>query len=280
MIELNLINIVGIIFAGLLIGFLSGALGVGGGFLMTPILRIIFGIPYNLAVGSGLIAITFTSLYGAFRHYKLQHTNIKLGIITLIGMFPGVEIGARILNELKSNSTTMDIVLNLCYLILLSLAGFIMLIEYLKWLKENKAPVDLCNYKINYYFFSKEKDLNSINIFFLSLCGFFIGILQGLLGVGGGFILIPILVYTFHIPAAIVVGTSLFIISPSSAFGGISHIFKGNVNFILVLLILSGSLIGSFVGSQLTEKIRGKKIRLYFIFVILLGIIMILLKIK
>ncbi|MFH1612330.1 MAG: sulfite exporter TauE/SafE family protein, partial [bacterium] len=161
MIELNIINTVGIIFSGLLIGFLSGLFGVGGGFLMTPILRIIFGIPYNLAVGSDLLAITFTSLYGSFKHYKLRHTNILLGIIILIGMFPGVEIGARILNRLKFSSNILingkeillvDIVLNLCYFILLSLAAFIMLIEYLKWSKENKIPVDLSTYKTNYYF--------------------------------------------------------------------------------------------------------------------------------
>ncbi|MFH1613277.1 MAG: sulfite exporter TauE/SafE family protein, partial [bacterium] len=115
-------------------------------------------------------------------------------------------------------------------------------------------------------------------IFSLLLCGFCIGILQGLMGVGGGFILVPILIYIFHIPAAIVIGTSLFIICPSSAFGSISHILKGNVNFILVLLILSGSILGSFIGSQLTEKIRGKKIRFYFIFIILVGIIMVLIK--
>lgn len=278
MIELNLINITGIILTGLIIGFLSGLLGVGGGFLITPALRIIFNIPYNFAVGSGLTAITFTSLYGAFRHYKLQHINIKLGIIMLIGMFPGIEIGAEILNKLKISHSIlingreillMDIVLNLSYLILLSLAAFIMLIEYIKWCREKKAPIDLKTHKINF---------NSTNIVLLLLCGFCIGILQGLMGVGGGFIMIPLLVYIFHIPAAIAVGTSLLIICPSSAFGSISHIFKGNVNFILVSLILSGSIIGSFIGSRLTEKIRGKKIRFYFIFIIAAGIIMVLIK--
>ena len=99
------------------------------------------------------------------------------------------------------------------------------------------------------------------------------------MGVGGGFIFLPLLVYIFRIPAAIVVGTSLFIICQSSAFGSISHIIKKNVNLILVLLILPGSLIGSFIASQITEKIRGKKFRFYFIFIILIGIIMILIKV-
>ena len=85
MIDFNLINIIGVILSGLLIGFLSGVFGVGGGFLMTPILRIVFGIPYNIAVASDLTAIAITSFYGVFKHYKLQHVNIKLGLIILIG---------------------------------------------------------------------------------------------------------------------------------------------------------------------------------------------------
>lgn len=276
MIEFNIIQTTGIILLGLLVGFLSGLFGAGGGFLITPALRIIFGIPYNIAVGSSLTAITFSSLYGMYKHHEQSHVNPTLGLIILGGVFPGVEIGARILVRLK-NSGVIDITLNLCYVILLITAAVIMFMEYRKWTKNGKCPQDLSCYKTGFYFFKKKphKNKHQLNIMALMLYGFGTGILVGLLGVGGGFILIPALVNFFSLPAVIVIGTSLLIVCLSSAFGAAIHILKGNVNIILVLLLLSGSIIGSYFGTSLTEKFRGRKIRKYFIFIILLAIIMI-----
>lgn len=287
MIDFSLAQTIGIVLLGLVIGFLSGLFGVGGGFLMTPALKIIFGIPYNIAIGSDIAAITFTSMYGMYKHYKLSHINFTLGFIILGSMIPGVEVGARILGILKNGSTmlingkqipSIDIILNFCYVAVLIIAGVIMLLEYYKWKAGRKVSVNLSSYKTGYYFFIKKgiPDLHQINIIGLILCGFVIGILKGLLGVGGGFIIVPILVNFFAIPAVIVIGTSLFIICPSSAYGAVTHLFKGNVDFMLVLLILAGSLIGSYFGTSMTEKLRGKKIRKYFVYIIALGIIMII----
>jgi uncharacterized membrane protein YfcA len=286
MIDFTLLHSAGIILLGLLIGFLSGLFGVGGGFLMTPALKIIFNIPYNIAIGSDLAAITFTSMYGMYKHYKLSHINISLGLIILAAMLPGVEIGARILVLLHTSGSIMingkeianlDIVLNYCYITVLITAGVIMLLEYYKWKEGTKTSYNLASYKTGYYFFKKHSKpgIHQVNIPGLLFCGLLIGTLNGMLGVGGGFIIVPLLVNFFAIPAVVVIGTSLFIICPASAFGTLTHFLKGNVNFWLVLLILSGSLIGSYIGTSLTDKLRGKKIRKYFVYIIIAGILMV-----
>ncbi|OGS18048.1 MAG: hypothetical protein A3J83_06805 [Elusimicrobia bacterium RIFOXYA2_FULL_40_6] len=279
MILFSLVSSIGIVITGLVIGFLSGLFGVGGGFLMTPILRLIFLIPYNIAVGSDLAAIAITSFVGVLRHYKQSHVNFKIGLILLVGILPGVEIGAKILVWLK-DSGSIDVVLNFSFLTVFIIALVIMVIELIKWIKENKTSCDLSSYKIGFHCFKKKQDVdNSINVILLIFTGLIIGILQGMLGVGGGFLLIPVLVNFFCLPARVVIGTCLFVICPSSAYGALTHIIKGNVNFILVVLILSGSIIGTTIGSTFTSKLKGKKIRFYFIFLIIIAIIMMLIKI-
>jgi len=276
---LSLIMAAGIIITGLVVGFLSGLFGVGGGFLLVPVLNIFFGLPYNTVIGSSLASISIISLFGIARHHKQSHINFRLGLLLLVGTLPGVEAGARILVRIK-NSGIMDTALNICFLVMFVAALVIMLFEYLKWVKGEKSSCDLDSYKLGFHCFEKNPGLdNSINIFFLLACGFFIGVLQGLLGVGGGFLLIPVLVNFFCLPARLVIGTSLFVISPSSALGAVSHYFKGNIDFMLVALILAGSVIGTTFGSAFTAKLKGKKIRLYFICLIALAALLMGIKI-
>src|SRR3989339_721299 len=191
MISFSLIFSVCLVAAGLIIGLLSGIFGVGGGFLLTPALKIFFDVPYNVSVGSSLAVITIISLVGVLRHHKMSHINIKLGLIVLSGIIPGVEIGAHLLVRLKQ-SGMMDNILNVSFLLVFILAFVIMLIEYLKWTNGEKESVDLEKYTINYHWFDKKE--NSLNIFALVLTGFIIGIMQGLLGVGGGFVMLPVLI--------------------------------------------------------------------------------------
>ncbi|OGS18047.1 MAG: hypothetical protein A3J83_06800 [Elusimicrobia bacterium RIFOXYA2_FULL_40_6] len=279
MIVLSLISIIGIAITGLIVGFLSGLFGVGGGFVIVPILNIVFGISYNIVIGSSLAAISIISLLGITKHHKQSHVNTKLGLILLAGTLPGVEFGARLLVKL-TNSGFINVFIDTAFLIVFVGAFSIMVFEYIRWVNENKTSCDLTDYKIGFYCFKKETGFNnSVNIFYLLACGFLIGILQGMLGVGGGFMLIPVLVNFFGLPARLVIGTCLFVIFPSSGYGAITHFFKGNINFILVALILSGSIIGTLIGSSFTAKLKGKKIRLYFIFLIALAIIMMGLKI-
>lgn len=313
---------IGIIILGLLIGFLSGLLGTGGGFLLVPFLRAIFGIPYNIAIGSSLFQMVFASTSGTIKHFKANHVNIRLGLLLFCGSVPGAEFGARLLQLFKRSGTitvygytvsAMDFSINIMYLMLLSAVSIIMFREAKQWQSETGGqPKDLNKYKIKFFLkpackieshqqeslattspatstvvrhegqrwikyensFSGHSEL-SVNMILIALTGFVVGLLSGLLGVGGGFILIPILICTFKIPAVIAVGTSLFQIIFTSLYGAVTHSLKGNVSFILVGLLVCGAIPGSLIGSTLTEKIRGRKIRLCFAIIILIAAVVI-----
>jgi len=120
--------------------------------------------------------------------------------------------------------------------------------------------------------------ISSISIWIIIVIGFFIGILSGLLGVGGGFIITPAFIYLFGVPTTVAVGTGLFQIIFTSGYGAFTHFFKGNVDFTLVAGILAGSLIGSQLGAMLNKKLRGACVRYYFSWVVFIAIGIIILK--
>jgi len=265
----------GLIITGFFFGLLSGLFGMGGLFL-TPLLRIFFNVPYHICVGTSLTAILPTSLYGSYQHYMRKHVNLPSGLVILGGTFPGIWIGVKFLTFLKTGNAVavngvsislIDIVLNSFYILLLVSSAVIMISEYVKCKNENKALTDLGKYNLCITSRRGSRNGHEHRINFLPLLGtgFLVGILQGLLGVGGGFLLIPVLIRFYRIPAPVVIGTTLFIVSIASIFGSASHIFEGNVDLRLAGLLLLGSLPGSFIGTGLTHKFRGQKIRLYTI---------------
>lgn len=238
-----------LILVGIVVGFLSGLFGVGGGFLLVPALKIIFNIPYNIAVGSSLFQMFFVSIIGCILHYKLKHVNLKLGFILLSSVL-GIEIGAQILDFFKELEIVDFIVASLL-LILVMYFSFRMYKEANEY---KSVPADLKNYKI---------DLKN-RIPQISTVSFSIGILTGLVGIGGAFILNPYLISYQKFPAVIVVGTSLFVVIFNSFYGTFTHFLKGNVDINISLNIVLGSIPGVIIGSFLSDKFRGKRIRLYF----------------
>lgn len=288
---LSHIDAIEIILFGLCMGFLSGLLGVGGGFLITPLLNALFGIPYNVAVGSSICQMAFTSLSGSIKHVRQGSADVKLGLSLFIGSFIGVEIGARILESLKSSAVIVvrgntmlkvDFYMSLIYLVFLVSLGLYMFRE--NFLRNGDDEVEsemskfMQNIKLRPMVGFPSMPGRKFSLWLILVLGVVIGICSGLLGVGGGVILLPILIYVIAQPTHKAIGTSLFLVFLTSVYGSITHIMKDNVNINLVVLILCGSVLGSYIGAVMTTKLKGTTLRRYFCFIIFLSAVVVGLK--
>jgi len=288
-------NCIGFTGTGFIIGILSGLFGVGGGFLLVPLLNIIFNVPYNIAIGSSLLQMVGTSAASSLKHRGYGNIDYKLAGFAVIGSIVGVELGARLLMRLKnlgtitinaSNISTMDFWISIIYIILLSLVGISMFLESKKAKKrapqggivESVISQKIRNIKIPPIISLPTSKIESISIWTLIFIGFGVGILSGLLGVGGGFIISPALIYLIGIPTSLAIGTGLFQIMFTSAYGAITHLLKGNIDFKLVACILTGSIIGSQLGARIHNNIRGAHVRYYFSLLIFFAAGLILIK--
>jgi len=291
----GIIIFLGLICLGFIVGVLSGLFGVGGGFLMTPMLNAVFGIPYNIAVGSSLAQMVGTSAAASLKHRSYGHLDYKLALFTLVGSLGGAELGARVLVKLReSGSITfynhlvgkMYLWITFIYITLLLVVGTFMFLESRK-AKKRPPRGGIVATKISKKI--QEIDapplislnisrIDSISIWIVIAIGFLIGILSGLLGVGGGFIITPAFIYLFGVPTGVAVGTGLFQIIFTSGYGSLTHFFKGNVDFTLVAGILAGSLIGSQFGAMLNKRLRGAYVRYYFSWVVFISIGIIIIK--
>lgn len=290
-----MINCIGFIGAGFIIGILSGLFGVGGGFLLVPLLNVVFNVPYNIAIGSSLLQMVGTSTASTLKHRGYGHIDYKLAGFILMGSIIGVEFGARVLMWLKKIGTIvihgtsinkMDLWINIIYIILLSLVGTSMFLESKK--AKKRAPrggvVDtifsqkIQNAKIPPLTSLPISNIEYISVGYLIVLGFAIGICSGLLGIGGAFILNPALIYLIGVPTSIAIGTSLFQTVFVSGYGGLTHLLKGNVDFTLVASVLVGSLVGSQLGAKIHNRLRGAYIRYYFSLVIFVAVAIVLIK--
>ena len=288
---INCLNFIGI---GFFIGILSGFFGVGGGFLLVPFLNMIFNIPYNIAIGSSLLQMVGTSAASSLKHRGYGNIDYKLAGFIVMGSVVGVELGARILMQLKSLGTitinsstisTMDFWINIIYIILLSFVGTSMFLESKKAKKrapqggivESLISQKIRNITIPPLISLPTSKIENISLWNLIFIGFGVGTLSGLLGVGGGFIMNPTLIYVLGVPTSAAIGTDLFQIIFISAYGATTHLLKGNIDFKLVACILTGSIIGSQLGAVLHNNTRGANVRYYFSLLILftVGIILI-----
>ena len=290
-----MIIFLGLACLGFVVGVLSGLFGVGGGFLLVPMLNIIFNIPYNIAVGSSLCQMIGTSTAATLKHRGYGHIDYKLAVFVLMGAVAGAEVGARVLMWLEGLGTVvihgrpvseMYLWINIIYIAVLSLVGILMFFESKKAIKrasrggvvETRISQKLHTIGIPPTISLPKSHLDSIPIWSLIALGFLAGTLSGLLGVGGGFIMTPSLIYLVGVPTSVAIGTSLFQMIFTSGYGGLTHFLKGNVNFTLVAYILLGSLVGSQVGAMINKRIRGAHIRYYFSWIIFSAVGIILVK--
>jgi uncharacterized membrane protein YfcA len=270
------VNALFIVVLGGLVGVLSGMFGVGGGFLTTPLL-IFYGIPPSVAVASATTQITGASVSGVFAHMRRGGVDFRMGGVMIAGGLVGSLVGAGIFRLLQA-SGQIDTVIGLLYVLLLGSIGILMLRDAalaLGWIKpaEDTAPRRrhnrwIASLPLRWRFYASGLYLSPIAPLVL---GFAAGILTVLLGIGGGFILVPAMIYLFGMAARVVVGTSLVMILAVSAATTMIHALTTQaVDIVLAGLLLVGGVIGAQYGAILTTRLKPDLLRLSLAVIILL----------
>jgi len=273
---------------GFLVGILGGFFGVGGGFLAGP-LMFWAGVPMNFVVGTDLAHMTGKSIVAARRHRALGHVDVKLGLTMVVGTVLGIEGGARLLEALKATGA-IEMVIGLAYVcILLAISGFTAW-ESLRALrmirKDHLAAQEVLGFEpiarrahrfhlpptVSF----PASGVTSISLWAVLGVGFATGLLSGALGVGGGFVRMPLLVYVIGVPTHVAVGTDLFEVVISAGFGTLTHAIKGNVDVLMALVMQTGAALGAQIGAVSTRFFAGPRIRLSFSALPLLGAVMVL----
>ena len=253
---------------GGIVGILSGMFGVGGGFLMTPLLFFI-GIPPAVAVATEANQIVASSFSGALAHLKRKTVDLKMGSILLIGGLLGAGIGIIIFNYLKSLGQ-VDLLVKLCYVTFLGIIGSLMFIESLRAIlktqggsipKKVRRPRGFAQ-QLPFKTRFRTSGLY-ISIIPPILVGLLVGILSAIMGVGGGFIMVPAMIYILGMPTKVVVGTSLFQIIFVTGFTTLLHATTNyTVDIALAVLLLLGGVLGAQLGSQFGTRLRAEQLRI------------------
>jgi uncharacterized membrane protein YfcA len=258
---------------GFVVGLLSGLFGVGGGFLMTPLL-IMIGIPPTVAAASDSNQIVAASASGTYAHYRLGNVDFKMGIYLLIGGVVGGTGGVQIIRVLRQMGNA-DFLIMMTYVIMLGFVGGYMFLESLQGLRAGKtmeaSPVPEKRESAYSRFIQRmpfqtrfDKSgivLSPIVPLFL---GGVVGILAAIMGVGGGFIMVPVMVYLLRMPMHVVVGTSLFQVLFTCIDVTIMQAYSNRtVDFALALLLLIGSTFGAQIGARLSTKLKEDQLKIF-----------------
>ena len=275
---------------GFLVGILGGFFGVGGGFIAGPMM-FWTGVPMNFVVGTDLAHMTGKSIVAAKRHRALGHVDVKLGAFMIVGTIIGVEIGARIIEALVA-SGLVDIVIGLVYITILVIISAFTAWESIRALRMIRTDHLDVKDAVGFQGISRRvhsiqippmvsfpnSGIASISLWTVLGVGFITGLLAGSLGVGGGFIRMPLLVYLVGVPTHVAVGTDLFEIMFSSGYGMLTHALKGNVDVLMALVMQTGAAIGAQIGAISTRFFIGPRIRLFFSVLPLIGALLVLMR--
>lgn len=260
------VNAFGVLGLGGLVGVLSGMFGVGGGFLLTPLLFFI-GIPPAVAVATGSNQIVASSVSGVLAHLKRKTVDIKMGVVLQVGGLIGAGLGIWLFNYLKSLGQ-VDLLVTLSYVVFLSIVGALMLVESLNaLLKSRKAGKVSARRKHNWVHALPFKMKFRTSGLYISvippvMVGVLVGMLSAVMGVGGGFIMVPAMIYLLGMPTKVVVGTSLFQIILTTAFTTIMHaITNQTVDVVLAVLLLLGGVVGAQFGARLGLRLNAEQLR-------------------
>ena len=249
------------------VGFLSGLFGVGGGFLMTPLL-IFFGIPPAVAVSTEANQIVASSVSGVLAHMRRGNVDFKMGGILMAGGVIGSSLGVALFSFLQSIGQ-IDLVIQLSYVVFLGIIGSLMLTESVRTIIRSRKPGAVRG-KLHQHNWLHGLPLKMrfrrsklyISAILPLALGAFVGILAAIMGVGGGFIMVPAMIYLLGMPTSVVVGTSLFqIIFVTANVTLLQSIQTQTVDFLLAGLLLFGAVIGAQFGSRAGALLRGEQLR-------------------
>lgn len=262
---------------GGLVGILSGMFGVGGGFLLTPLLFFI-GIPPAVAVATQATQIVASSVSGVLAHLKRKTVDLRMGVVLLIGGLIGAALGIVIFNYLKALGQ-VDLLVRLCYVVFLGIIGLLMFVESLRAInrsrrsggtppakRKHRGWVTALPFKMRF----RTSGLY-ISVIPPLLVGLSVGVLAAIMGVGGGFIMVPAMIYLLHMPTKVVIGTSLFQITFVAAFTTLLHATTNyTVDLALALFLLVGGVIGAQFGTGIGTRLKAEQLRILLALMVLL----------
>ncbi len=275
-------NVLLLIIIGFCVGVIAGFFGEGGGWFVTPALNI-FGFPMAYAIGTCLSNIFGQSLGALRKHHKMGNIDWKLGLISVVVSIIGFETGSSVVLALEKTGNA-GLIIRWCYVVFLAGLGGFMFYDYFvlqkKHLQNNNDSVENLNnnnqeyrnkiaerlyqIKIPPLISFPASQIESVSLWVIIIIFLFTGFFSGLLGIGGGFIIMPTLVYIIGLPTIIAVGTTLITVLFSSAFGCFIYAINGRVEIIAALVLLVGASVGAQIGATAVKYIKGYGIRLLF----------------
>jgi uncharacterized protein len=270
------INILWILLLGFVAGMLSGLFGIGGGFLMTPAL-IFMGISPAVAVASSANQIIASSFSGFLAHAKRHNVDYKMGFVMIFGGLIGSFFGISLFSFFRKLGQ-IDLVISLCYIFILGTIGLSMAIESFRTIANLRSPKTTNNdsktflQKLPFKIYFPRSKI-TISILVPIFASIFAGILVSFMGIGGGFIMIPVMIYLIGMPTSVVIGTSLFqIIFVTCNVTFLHAINSYSVDIVLVFILLITSVIGAQYGTRLGVKIPAEKLR-FLLAVLILAVV-------
>lgn len=260
---------------GGLVGVLSGMFGVGGGFLMTPLLFFI-GIPPAVAVATEANQIVASSFSAVLAHLRRKTVDLRMGTVLLTGGLLGSAIGVQVFAALKAIGQ-VDLLVKLCYVVFLGIIGGLMFIESLAAIRRSRNPnakptkrkrigwIDSMPLKVKF----RTSGLY-ISVIPPFIVGAGVGVLSAIMGVGGGFVMVPAMIYLLGMPTKVVVGTSLFQIIFVTGFTTLMHATTTQtVDVMLAVLLLVGGVIGAQIGARIGVKLKAEQLRILLAIMVL-----------
>ena len=269
-------NIMTLIGMGGLVGFMSGMFGVGGGFLMTPLL-IFIGVPPAVAVASEANQIVASSVSGGLAYWQRRAIDIPMGLILMSGGLAGAYSGVQLFKLLRAMGQ-VDLLISLSYVVFLGVIGTLMLRESIQVIiaARNGSPVQARRpgqhswiLRLPFRMRFRRSKLY-ISVIPPLVIGYFVGVLSAIMGVGGGFIMVPAMIYILRMPTNVVIGTSLFQIIFVTASVTIFHAVENQtVDIVLAGLLMIGGVLGAQLGARLGQRLRGEQLRALLALIVL-----------
>jgi uncharacterized membrane protein YfcA len=267
------VNVFLIIGLGAMVGMLSGLFGVGGGFLITPLLMMI-GVAPTFAVATVANQIVASSFSGVLAHFKRGTVDIRMGLVLTLGGGVGSVVGVQIFKLLRTLGQ-VDLAVSLCYVVLLGAIGSLMFVEGLNAVLKSRSgavPKRKHHYWMHGLPFKVRFRRSRLYISAIPplAIGVAVGLLSAIMGVGGGFIMVPAMIYLLGMPTAVVVGTSLFQIIFVAGLTTVLHATQNHaVDAVLAMLLLPGGVAGAQIGARLGVKLKGEQLRLLLAIMVL-----------
>ena len=270
------VNLFAVLGLGGVIGFLSGLFGVGGGFLMTPML-IFMGVPAAVAVGTQSAQILASSVSGVLANLRRRTVDLKMGWVLVAGGIVGSIVGVGLFRLLMALGQ-IDLFVSLAYVLFLGTIGAMMLAESVGALWRSRQP-SARRTRLHQHFWMHGWPLKMrfpesrlyISVLMPLAIGAFGGLLAAVLGIGGGFVMVPAMIYLIGMPTAVVVGTSLFQICFVAAITGFLQAFANHsVDILLALLLIAGGVVGAQFGTRFATRLRAEHTRALLAILVLL----------